>query len=191
MRKPVQPNSCPNPATMNKTMNSVKMLKACFMLLKEIGSPLKRGLNIEPRRKAGARNRIEKSQYPNPTRQIKIRLSINFKPSFPSSSAVIIIPAMETESTEANARLEGSTPCTTRYSVPVPSVNAKIKNDTNGYLYTKFNRSVFSFVIISQYLRPKSGVTCLRFGFMLLNKSQNLRLSAGPRWYQVRYLQPF
>ena len=127
------------------------MLNVSLRLLKETGLPLKNGLNNEPIRTAGTRNRIAKSQYPLPTRQINTRLSINFNPAFPSNIAVMITPAIEAERTEDNAKPWGINPRITRYIVPDPSTNVKMKNDPIGYLCNKLKRSVFSFNIISWF----------------------------------------
>jgi hypothetical protein len=96
----------------------------------------------------GTRNKIAKIQYPIPTRQINSRLNINFKPTSPSTIAVIIIPAIEDEKTEANASSEGSLLHITKYTVPAPSATAKIKNEIIGYLCAKLGFDIFSKVVI-------------------------------------------
>jgi hypothetical protein len=122
---------------MKKLMNIGRISKAGLMLSKEGGSPLKIGLTTEPRRITGTRNRNAKSQYLIPTRHISNRLSINFRPSLPSSTKVIIIPAIEAERAEAKAAPAGKIPCTTRYTVPPPSTIARTKNKATEYLVMK------------------------------------------------------
>ena len=136
MRKPVQPSSCPNPAMMKKLINIGRILKAGFILLKDITSPLKSGLAREPRSMVGTRNSVAKIQYPIPTRQINNRLNISFNPALPSTNAVMIIPAIEADRTEANASSGGSSFNTTKDIVPAPSTNANTQNEIIGYLCT-------------------------------------------------------
>jgi hypothetical protein len=98
---------------------------------------LKRGLNKDPRIITGTMKMIAKNQYPIATRQISNRLTINLRPAFPSSTAVMKIPAIEAERTETNTRLEGSMPWTTRIIVLAPRAQAKMKKANTGNLFIK------------------------------------------------------
>ena len=133
IRKPVQPSSCPNPATMKKLANMGRMLKAGCIWDRETGSPWNSGLAREPSATAGSRNRIATSQYPIPTRQMSSRLSIRFNPARPSTTAVRITPAIEADMAEVNASWEGSSIHKTSATIPAPRAQASTQNEARGY----------------------------------------------------------
>jgi hypothetical protein len=109
-RNPVQPNSCPNPATMKNIINTGKILNSSFRSLMVTDSPLKIGLNNEPMSITGTMNKTAKIQYPIPTRQTSTRFSNFFTPAIPSNIAVMMIPEIGTERTEDNASSAGIIP---------------------------------------------------------------------------------
>jgi hypothetical protein len=65
------------------------------------------------------------------------RLNNSFKPVLPSNTVVIIIPAMDNESTDINTNSAGRFLHKAMDTTPAPSIHARAKNEKIGYLRTK------------------------------------------------------
>jgi hypothetical protein len=65
------------------------------------------------------------------------RLNNSFKPVLPSNTVVIIIPAMDDESTDVNTNSAGRFLHKAMDTTPAPGIHDRAKNEMIGYLRTK------------------------------------------------------